>query len=108
MTTQSTVLSRKLLSIALDAFILSVDGEAQILYKLCYEQSGGVIPPFRADDMNIFMPSLTPTLAFDDTILDSVRDTWRRVVGDEVVDTDYMTFLERNGAMDDDEYDTYE
>jgi len=96
------------MSLALEAFILSVDGEAQTLYKLYYEQSGGVTTPSRADDLNVFMPSLTPTLAFDDAILASVRDTWRRVVGDAGVDADYMTFPERNGAMDDDNDDAYE
>jgi hypothetical protein len=38
--------------------------------------------------------------------LEPVREAWKKVMGDAAVDTEYFTFADREGAMDDD--DVYE
>jgi hypothetical protein len=42
-------------------------------------------------------------LIFDDSVLDRVRDIWKRVLGVDVLDAEFLVFEERQGEMDDEE-----
>ncbi len=41
-------------------------------------------------------PSLD--LAFDDSLIEDVREKWRTIMGDEAVEEDFMRFEEREGV----------
>lgn len=109
LTTSQSLLSREILSIALKKFLGSVDdAEApQALYQICYDQLQDSSPQSQDDDLSISLPSLPLSLTFDDTALKPVHDAWKRVMGETAVDSEYMTFPERNGGMDDND-DDYE
>ena len=41
-------------------------------------------------------------MAFDDTLLDSVKEVWRKIVGDDLDNSEFMRFKERGEADEDD------
>ncbi|KAK4219083.1 rab proteins geranylgeranyltransferase component A [Rhypophila decipiens] len=110
LTTSQSPHSKEVLGLALEKFLGSGDEPEtpQALYTLCYDQSGGQLPGRQADDLNMVLPSLPLSLAFDDTVLKPVHDAWKHVMGETAVDAEYMTFPERNGGMDDNDDDAYE
>ncbi|KAF4635413.1 hypothetical protein G7Y89_g2682 [Cudoniella acicularis] len=83
--------SKLVLEGALSAFLKSVDdSEAQILYKLHYDQQES--------------PDSSLDLAFDDQMLDAVEKQWKEIVGEN--DTaSFMQFEERNSMNADDDND---
>ncbi|KAF9765920.1 hypothetical protein IL306_001722 [Fusarium sp. DS 682] len=75
------------------------------IYQLYYEQSGGTNSLSVDRDIATFSP--TPlSLAFDDSILDSVYEAWKLVNVDiENISAHYMKFEDREGGEDDDLFD---
>ncbi|RSL73317.1 hypothetical protein CEP54_000475 [Fusarium duplospermum] len=75
------------------------------IYQLYYEQSIGASTLNVDGSVTTFSSSLS-SLAFDDSLLDSVQQAWGLVTGgpgqDEV---EYMKFEDREGGGDDDAYD---
>lgn len=74
------------------------DGDkADIIYKLTYTQQ---ISSSKTGQHS--MPLVD--LAFDDEMLDTVENQWRRIIGpeDTTTATDFMQFDERSGQYDED------
>lgn len=79
-----------------------------VLWSLRYTHSGclgnGELRQLTAEDgipnYYVFPPSGLD-LAFEDDTLDLVKQAWRKVVGDEVDDADFMMFDDRDGTSDD-------
>ncbi|KAI1456768.1 GDP dissociation inhibitor [Annulohypoxylon moriforme] len=108
--TLTTPQSTERLSKALDALLSAAtppDAQKPIcLYKLSYEQSLSPREPSRTTrgkTSTFAFPSPSLNLAFDDSCLDTVKDAWKVVMGDEGPDDEYMVFEDREGMGDDDE-----
>ncbi|PGH26394.1 hypothetical protein AJ80_01892 [Polytolypa hystricis UAMH7299] len=99
-----------LLEAAVKHLISSVDAKGQILWSLRYTQLGlpgdkdvpndhleGALPQV----MSFPPPSLD--LAFDDSMVDQVRYTWRKVVDEEVDDATFLEFEDREAIGDENE-----
>ncbi|KAK5662895.1 hypothetical protein OQA88_6306 [Cercophora sp. LCS_1] len=106
LTTVTTSGAKEVLDQAAVLFLRSVDeAEApQRLFELYYEQDKD-LGECRADGSVFFLPDPSPSLAFDDATLEHVRAAWKTIVGESAADADYMTFPDREGAADEDEYD---
>ncbi len=90
----------------MDAFV-GTTGDDQvppILYQLQYEQLAGS-ESSEVDGPVFTLPAPSSSLAFDDATLEPVREAWKRVMGDAAVESEYLTFEDREGAIDDDEVD---
>jgi len=95
------------LELALDAFV-GVTGDdvaPQVLYKLQYEQLSG------SDTSEVDGPVFTfhapsTSLSFNDSTLEPVHEAWKKVMGDAAAESEYLSFEDREGAMEDD--DVYE
>jgi len=107
----------KLLNTAL-ATLLEAENEhnpATVLWSLRYAQHG--LPPHAAQpNPSVSAPRLSPSpsspagssilmcpppsldLAFDDSLIEDVREKWRTIMGDEAVEEDFMRFEEREGV----------
>ncbi|KAK4192509.1 putative rab proteins geranylgeranyltransferase component A [Podospora australis] len=109
LTTQYAPGSMVLLQKALDFFLEAAadDSTPKCLYQLRYDQRGSDETPASKDASVFHLQSPSPSLAFNDSALESVREAWKAVMGDTAVDAEYMTFTDREGAMgdDDDVYD---
>lgn len=84
-----------------------VDGQEAppCIYKLYYEQSIGA-STLNVDGSVATFSSSLPSLAFDDSLLDSVQRAWELVPGGSSQDeAGYMKFEDREGGGDDDAYD---
>ena len=104
MTTPTTPHAKDLLDRALHSFVHAT-GDAQIpqvLYKLQYEQLGGS-DTYEADGPVFTLPTPSFSLSFDDATLEPVHEAWKRVMGDAAVESEYLTFEDREGAMDDED-----
>ena len=96
-----------LIESAVDRLIQAEGLHARVLWSLRYTQSGRLSngKPGRltveeeAPNCYCFPPS-SLDLAFEDDILDLVKEAWKIVVGDEADDADFMTFDDREGASD--------
>lgn len=97
--------SRERLDNALRSFLdASSSGDApRCLYQLYYEQSRPASQTGSRDAVFEF-PAPSLSLAFDDGSLDAVKEAWRLVVGPDVPEADYMTFTDREGADNMDEF----
>lgn len=107
LTTLASSNSKKVLEQALNAFLsaANADQAPSVLYQLQYDQSGGP-GDLQVEGSAITFPASSLSLAFDDSSLEPVHQAWKKVMGDAVADAEYMTFPDREGAMDDD--DVYE
>jgi Rab proteins geranylgeranyltransferase component A len=88
--------------------VIAEEGNApKCLFHLYYEQAYG--GPGTTANGNIFtFPSLLSGLAFNDGVLDPVRQAWIAATGasPEDAETGYMVFEDREGVgNDDDIYD---
>ncbi|KAK4200629.1 GDP dissociation inhibitor-domain-containing protein [Triangularia verruculosa] len=103
-TTISKPASQDLLQEALDSFLAAVAGDTvpQCLYQLQYKQLRSSAQSQASGSIFDFAPP-RPALAFDDSTLQSVHDAWKMVLGDDAIEEEYLTFADREGAMDDDE-----
>ncbi|KAE8350923.1 GDP dissociation inhibitor [Aspergillus coremiiformis] len=87
---------------------LDADPNVKVLWSLRYTQLGlsssGVAPsklePTSSNILCFPPPSLD--LAFDDAMIDQVRDAWQLIVGDEAHKHEFMSFEDREGANDED------
>lgn len=105
LTTHQVAGSQALLQKSLGLFLEAVgdDSLPECLYQMCYDQRGGEPVQSSPDDLVFNLQSPSPSLAFKDSTLDSVRDAWKVVMGDAAGDAEYMVFADREGAMDDDD-----
>ncbi|POR34181.1 Rab proteins geranylgeranyltransferase component A [Tolypocladium paradoxum] len=107
LSTTSSPRSKDLLDAALSS-LLTAASRAQEppkhLYRLHYEQRGGT-GSFTVDNKTGTFAFPPPGLAFDDSVLSSVREAWNMVMTRDSVDGDeeYMNFEDREGAADDDD-----
>ncbi len=106
LTTAAHPESKDALEAALSMLLSAVEDEqpAQALFQMYYEQSATL--DTRATAGRIGLPGPLLTLAFDDAVLDSVREAWRAVMGPNVTaedEADFMMFTDREGANDDDD-----
>ncbi|CAI7669812.1 hypothetical protein PCG10_010537 [Penicillium crustosum] len=96
-----------LIESAMDRLIRAEGLPARVLWSLRYTHSGrlgnGESRHLTAEDRipngYVFPPS-SLDLAFEDDTLDLVKQAWKRVVGDEVDDADFMMFDDRDGTSD--------
>ncbi len=49
----------------------------------------------------MIFPPPSVDLAFDDSILDTVREMWQRIMGEEVEEADFLRFENRVGVGED-------
>lgn len=82
------------------------DAEAKVLWSLRYTQFGRASDIDGVQDLKSSSPSDTvicfppPSLdhAFDDALLDMVKEAWKIVLGEEAIDEEFMKFEDREGA----------
>jgi hypothetical protein len=48
-------------------------------------------------------PSSSLDIAFDDSMLDRVKEAWQKIMGEETNPQDFLMFPDREGIADDDE-----
>ncbi len=106
LTTSARPGSKDALEAALSMLLNAAEDEqpAQALFQMYYEQSA--TSDTGASAGRIGLPGPLLTLAFDDALLDSVREAWRSVMGSDVTaedEADFMMFTDREGADDDDD-----
>ncbi|KAL6710670.1 Rab proteins geranylgeranyltransferase component A [Coniothyrium glycines] len=94
-----------LLQQAVAAFLSTLDitPTPSILWSVNYQQqpsSGSEELPVSADGHTLRFPPPSLDLAFDDAVLDNVRDVWQRIVGED--SGEFLVFQDRE-AYDDDE-----
>ncbi|KAI0454026.1 GDP dissociation inhibitor-domain-containing protein [Xylaria acuta] len=98
--------SLDILDMALTALLQAVATAADVLYKLYYEQATSARKSLvtSQDSATVFeFPSPSLGLAFDDGSLDTVKEAWKIVMKDEVLDDTFMKFEDREGMGDDDD-----
>ncbi|RGP67194.1 hypothetical protein FLONG3_8589 [Fusarium longipes] len=105
--TVCTPSARSVLDKAL-SFLLSAVSNGQdvnpLLYQLYYEQGDGINTLSIDGNIATFSPA-SQSMAFDDSILDSVHEAWKFVnAGSEDV-LEYMTFEDREAGSDDELYE---
>ncbi|KAJ5932022.1 hypothetical protein N7516_006511 [Penicillium verrucosum] len=96
-----------LIESAMDRLVRAEGLPDSVLWSLRYTQSGCLgndeLRQLTAEDgipnYCVFPPSGLD-LAFEDDTLDLVKQAWRKVVGDEVDDADFMMFDDRDGTSD--------
>ena len=105
MTTMSQPDAKSVLEFALQSFLAAVgaDQTPDVLYQLYYEQLTSSNDT-KQDGSLIDLPVTPPSLIFDDSILDSVKQAWKVVVGDAAAaEEEFMTFPNREGAEEEDD-----
>jgi hypothetical protein len=96
-----------LIESAIDRLIRAEGLPATVLWSLRYTHRGPLSngAPQRLIVKNeishcyTFPPS-SLDLAFEDDTLDLVKEAWKKVVGDEIDDADFMVFDDRDGTSD--------
>lgn len=85
--------------------ILACDVNATVLWEMSYvsrtisAESGGSLPPYASDASGrimAFQPH-SEDIAFDDSVLDTVKAIWETIMGPLAEDLDFMRFDERPG-----------
>jgi hypothetical protein len=76
------------------------------LWSLKYEQRGYTLPETSAnlvgeEAKTITFPPLSLDLAFDETVLNTVKEAWQTIMGPDT--QDFLVFEDRNPMGDDDE-----
>lgn len=99
-----------LLETAIDKLLQSVsEARATVLWSLRYTQlgrtsttPGGVqaLKTSSPSDSVICFPPPSLDHAFDDELLDIVKEVWKTVMGEDAVDEEFMSFEDREGAYD--------
>ncbi|KAF4979374.1 hypothetical protein FZEAL_4415 [Fusarium zealandicum] len=107
LSTVRTSSAKSILETALSSLLAVVTGSEEslsCLYQLYYEQSNGT-NSLSVDGSTATFSSSSSSLAFDDSVLDSVREAWN-INTDISGNTDeYMKFEDREAGGDDDVYD---
>ena len=61
----------------------------------------GTTPDIQMHSPNVYsFPPPSVDLAFEDEIVDTVKQAWLKVMGDDVDPDDFMIFDDRDGASD--------
>jgi len=84
--------------------LLSTQGSSiEVVWKMQYQQDcDSLATPQNTDYLDVLRFPDTPLdLAFDDSILDNVKEAWTRITGDD--DTGFMRFEDREAPAEDDE-----
>lgn len=109
LSTIHTTESKSLLESSIDLLLASLCSEsssqAQVLYKIYYEQQTASANTLRGERHTFEFPPSPVSLALEDSLLDPVHQAWVKAMGDEVSEetlAEYMVFTDREGADDDD------
>ncbi|RAH42707.1 putative Rab geranylgeranyl transferase escort protein [Aspergillus brunneoviolaceus CBS 621.78] len=94
-----------LIDLAVQQLLESAGGpNAQVLWSLRYTQLGRAetrsAQPANPVERLIRLPPPSLDLAFDDALIDTVKDAWQAIMGDEATDHEFMTFEDREGAYE--------
>ncbi|PWY90534.1 rab geranylgeranyl transferase escort protein [Aspergillus sclerotioniger CBS 115572] len=85
-------------------FQSAADPNVKVLWSLRYTQLGRdgshVAGITRPSKNVICLPPASLDLAFDDSLIDMVKNAWELVMGDEAADHEFMRFEDREGAYD--------
>ncbi|KAJ5143547.1 uncharacterized protein N7515_002334 [Penicillium bovifimosum] len=99
---------QSLLASAVDRLVQAEGSSASVLWSLRYTHRGnlsnGETRHLTTEDdiSNLYkFPVSSLDLAFEDDALELAKEAWKKVVGDEVDDDDFMKFDDRDGASDD-------
>lgn len=74
-----------------------------VLWSVQYEQHSGSAPITAPSDTNEHILNFPPTPmdpAFDDAVLDNVREVWKKIMGNEA--GDFLVFEDREVVDEDD------
>lgn len=84
---------------------IEADETPKVLYRLSYDQTGGLETPLSVSSENIATFSPLPLdIAFNDSILSPVKNAWGLVKGQDIADdAEYLVFEDREGANDEDD-----
>ena len=98
----------QLLSKAVQALLssVSVTPVLGVLWSIQYEQrstSSTNSVPFDSKEHILNFPPLSLDLAFDDAVLDNVKDVWQKIMGDDA--GDFMLFTDREADAGDEDRD---
>ncbi|PTD04247.1 Rab proteins geranylgeranyltransferase component A [Fusarium culmorum] len=107
LSTICTPSAKSILDKALSSFLSAIsNGQDAIplLYKLYYEQGDGT-NALSIDGNIATFSSTSQSLAFDDSILDSVHEAWKFVNAGSEDGLEYMKFEDREAASDDEFYE---
>ncbi|KAK4140234.1 GDP dissociation inhibitor-domain-containing protein [Dichotomopilus funicola] len=104
LTTLTNPNAQEILNNALVGFISATsDAEpSPVLYRLQYEQLAGS-DKSHIEGSVFNLPAPSASLSFDDTTLESVREAWAMVMGDDAGGAEYMVFEDREGAAEEDD-----
>jgi hypothetical protein len=98
---------QSLLEAALDQLIAAEGPLAHVLWSWRYTQRGrlsnGETQWSLQDEScpnHYLFPPPSLDFAFEDDILDIVKEAWKKIVGEEVDDDDFMMFDDREGTSD--------
>ncbi|KAI0105639.1 rab protein geranylgeranyltransferase component A [Nemania sp. FL0031] len=108
LTVQATTQSSHILDVALNALLQAATPTAVILYKLYYEQAISArqaLVTSQGGATVLEFPSPSLGLAFEDDSLDAVKEAWKLVMKNEILDDEFMKFEDREGMGDDDDDD---
>jgi hypothetical protein len=95
----------ELLRIAVDGLLSAVDvtPAPSVLWSASYQQrpsSGTELLPTNTDTNIIRFPVPTMDLAFDDAVLDNVKDVWQKILGEAA--GEFLVFQDREAYDEDD------
>lgn len=88
------------------------DPKPIVLWKMQYEQSSDPHssqpddqPPSAGAEHIIHFPSLPLSLSFDDEVIETAREAWQKIMGDELAEAPFMVFEDREAMANLDEDD---
>lgn len=98
------------LETAVDNFLKSVDSKAKVIWGAhftqlgCLEREMVVAENLKGSHDNVFsFPAPALDLAFDDGLIDQVKQVWKAIMGDEVDENNFLKFDDREGMIDEEE-----
>jgi hypothetical protein len=98
---------QSLLASAVDRLVRAEGPSASVLWSLRYTHRGHLSNgetrhlTAEGDVSNLYtFPPSSLDLAFEDDALELAKEAWKKVMGDEVDDDDFMKFDDRDGASD--------
>lgn len=95
---------------AVENFLNSADSKAKVIWSAYFTQLGclnhgrSVVENLKGSHDNVFsFPAPALDLAFDDGLLDQVKQVWKAVMGDEADENSFLKFDDREGMIDEEE-----
>jgi Rab proteins geranylgeranyltransferase component A len=94
---------------AVSAFLVSMNANDTILWSLAFRVTGSSVSASPDNSISrdsssrvMLFPRRPHDIAFDDNVLDTVRDAWTAILGDEVAaESSFLRFEERETELDD-------